>query len=43
MKSKILEYSLSLLDEEQKVILFEKFNGGTFDDESYNEWVEDLE
>ena len=36
-KNNVIKECVNLLDEQQKVILFETFNGGTFDIESFNE------
>ena len=37
----ILNRCVYLLDEQQKVELFEFFNGGTFDENSFNDWIND--
>jgi len=42
-KDKVIEICISLMNEEQLVILYEHFNGGTFDNESFKEWIGDLE
>lgn len=38
----VLEYCISIMEEEQKVLLYESFNGGTYDNASFKEWIENL-
>ena len=38
----VLNRCLELLDEQQKAELYESFNGGTFDTDSFNEWTDNL-
>jgi len=40
-EKEILNRCIELLDEQQKVELYESFNGGTFDTNSFNEWIEE--
>ena len=35
----IIKICIGLMDEEQLVVLYEHFNGGTFDNESFKEWI----
>jgi len=36
----IIKKCIGLMEEEQLVELYESFNGGTFDNESFKEWLE---
>jgi len=42
MLDKVFEKSLELMRHEQKVELYESFNGGTYSEKAFNEWISDL-
>ena len=42
MTDKVLIKSIEFLTHEQKVELYEIFNGGTYSDDEFNEWISEL-
>jgi len=42
MLDKVLVKSVELMTHGQKVELYETFNGGTYSEKAFNEWISDL-
>jgi hypothetical protein len=41
-KDNVIKRCIKLMTEEQIVQLYETFNGGTFDNKSFEEWIEGI-
>lgn len=40
-KDDIIKVCLSIMNEEQRVLLYERFNGGTYSELEFKEWLYD--